>query len=92
MNEVMNIAKVTAKGQITIPADVRQAIGVREGDKILFVRTDDGSITLRNANLEAIAVAQESFAGAAQEAGLQSEDDLIRLVKEVRAERTPRHG
>ena len=36
MSMVMNMAKVTAKGQITIPADVREAIGIREGDKVLF--------------------------------------------------------
>ena len=76
MSMVMNMAKVTAKGQITIPADVREAIGIREGDKVLFVRMDDGSISLRNSSLEALQQAQQSFSEAAAEAGLRNEDDL----------------
>ena len=30
-------AKVMAKGQVTIPADVRKALGVGEGDRVSFV-------------------------------------------------------
>jgi len=29
-------AKITSKGQITIPLKVRQALGVKEGDKLVF--------------------------------------------------------
>jgi antitoxin PrlF len=29
-------AKITSKGQITIPRDVRRALGVRPGDKLVF--------------------------------------------------------
>jgi len=35
-------AKITTKGQTTIPAEVREALGLQSGDKILFVRTDQG--------------------------------------------------
>lgn len=87
MSMVMNMAKITAKGQITIPADVREAIGVKEGDKVLFVRMDDGSLSLCNSSLEALQRAQQAFNGAASEAGLRNEDDLTALVKQVRAER-----
>lgn len=87
MSSVMDVAKVTAKGQITIPADVREAVGIREGDKVVFVRMDDGSVSLRNANLEAIRRAQDGFAGAAEEAGLRDENDLTALIKSVRKER-----
>ena len=90
MNTVIDVAKITSKGQVTIPADVRAAVGVREGDKLLFVRMDDGSITLRSANLEtteAIREGRKAFAGAAKEAGLESEEDLVRLIKRVRSER-----
>jgi len=30
------LAKVTSKGQITLPRDVRRRLGVRSGDKVLF--------------------------------------------------------
>ncbi|OXN00377.1 AbrB/MazE/SpoVT family DNA-binding domain-containing protein [Bifidobacterium vansinderenii] len=87
MSVVMDVAKVTAKGQITIPADVREAVGIREGDKVVFVRMDDGTVSLRNSNLEAIQRAQAGFDGAAEEAGLSNEDDLTALIKSVRRDR-----
>ncbi len=31
-------AKLTSKGQITVPREVRRALGVRAGDRLLFER------------------------------------------------------
>ena len=31
---MMELAKVTSKGQVTIPIDIRRKLGVKEGDKI----------------------------------------------------------
>ncbi len=39
-------ATVTAKGQITIPKAVRDALGVKPGSKVEFKRRDDGSIII----------------------------------------------
>jgi antitoxin PrlF len=39
MNEQLTI--VTRKGQVTIPADIRRALGIKEGDKVAFVLEDD---------------------------------------------------
>ena len=33
----MELAKVTSKGQVTIPIAIRNMLGIREGDKILFI-------------------------------------------------------
>jgi len=30
------LARITSKGQITIPHEIRRALGVRSGDKLLF--------------------------------------------------------
>ena len=35
-------AKITTKGQITVPVAVRRALGVRPGDILLFERDKDG--------------------------------------------------
>lgn len=86
MTSVLDVAKVTAKGQITIPTDVRRAMGVREGYKVMFVLNDDGSVGLRSSTLTAIEEAQSAFAGAADEAGLEDEDDLVSLIRSIRAE------
>ena len=34
--------KVTAKGQTTIPKPIRDALGLKPGDRVLFVRKKDG--------------------------------------------------
>lgn len=33
----MELAKVTSKGQITIPIDIRKKLGITEGSKVLFI-------------------------------------------------------
>ncbi|CAD5366839.1 AbrB family transcriptional regulator [Rubrivivax sp. A210] len=38
----MTTATVTSKGQVTIPADVRQALRVEAGDRIEFVQVEPG--------------------------------------------------
>ena len=35
-------ATITSKGQITVPREVRQVLGVRSGDKLLFESDDKG--------------------------------------------------
>ena len=32
----MELAKVTTKGQVTIPKSIRELLGLKEGSKILF--------------------------------------------------------
>ena len=38
----MEMAKVTSKGQITIPISIRRKLEINEGDKILFIAKTDG--------------------------------------------------
>lgn len=38
----MSTSTVTSKGQITLPRDVRRALGLGAGDKVDFVATDGG--------------------------------------------------
>lgn len=85
MATVLDMAKVTSKGQVTVPQSVRGAIGVHEGDKILFVQEDDGRVSLYGSNMQVLRAAQDAFAGAAEEAGMTNIDDVAALVKDVRA-------
>ncbi len=36
-------AKITSKGQITIPKEVREALGAKEGDELVFEVEDGGA-------------------------------------------------
>jgi AbrB family looped-hinge helix DNA binding protein len=42
----MSTATMTSKGQVTIPAIVRAALGVESGDKIEFVQVESGRFEL----------------------------------------------
>ena len=42
----MSTATVTSKGQITIPATVRVALGVEAGDRVEFVQVEPGHFEL----------------------------------------------
>lgn len=52
----MPSAKVTSKGQITIPLEIRQALGVAEGDRIEFVRGVDGRFSMMPATQSIMAI------------------------------------
>ena len=87
MEAVLDMAKVTTKGQVTIPKAIRDALGVKTGDKILFVDNGDGTAVMRNATLAAFSELREAFAGAAEEAGLETEEDVVAMIKEIRREK-----
>ncbi len=80
----MNLAKISANGQITLPVEIRRLLGLKTGDKVLFFQKQDGEIVLSNASAKAIRKAQAAFAGAAEDMGVFSEDEVQALVDEVR--------
>jgi antitoxin PrlF len=46
----MTTATITSKGQITIPANVRQALSVGTGDRVEFVQLEPGQYLFLAAN------------------------------------------
>jgi len=81
----MSLAKITEKGQITIPVEIRKILGVKVGDKVVFVKNDDG-IMLDNSNKVAWENIQNAMKGEADKAGFQSEEDVVEFCKEIRKE------
>jgi len=45
----MSTATLTAKGQVTIPADVRRRMGLDAGDRIEFVEIESGEYLIKPA-------------------------------------------
>lgn len=43
----VNVVKVTRKGQTTIPAELRQKLGIKEGDELLVEATEQGQILFK---------------------------------------------
>lgn len=42
-------AKITSKGQVTVPKAVREALGIREGDEVVFRVDGDRAVLARTA-------------------------------------------
>lgn len=80
----MELAKITSKGQITLPIAIRKTLGVKDGDKVAFIQQGD-QIVVVNASLEALSKVQAAFEGVADELGLKTEEDVVKMVKEVQA-------
>lgn len=76
-------AKVMAKGQVTIPKDVRDILGVASGDRVTFV-VEGNTVRLVNSAVYAMQILQQEMVGEAKRTGPVSEEDVIALVKELR--------
>jgi antitoxin PrlF len=46
----MSEARMTSKGQITVPKDVRLKLNLKPGDRVLFIVEDDGAVRMRAVN------------------------------------------
>lgn len=78
-------AKVMSKGQVTIPKEVREVLGVQPGDKITFI-VDGTTVRIVNAAQYAMRLLQEEMRGEAEQAGLTSEDDVAAFVSSMRGD------
>ena len=81
----VNDAKVMAKGQVTIPKNVRAALGVESGDRVTFI-VDGNSVRVVNSAVYALMRLQEQMSGEAEKAGLINEDAVAEWITQSRRE------
>ncbi|MDR0456454.1 MAG: AbrB/MazE/SpoVT family DNA-binding domain-containing protein [Treponema sp.] len=79
----MEVAKVTSKGQITIPRDIRVKMELKKGDKVLFFE-ENGKYFLQNSASIALKHFQKSMRGEAERVGFNSPDDVVNYIKSRR--------
>ena len=82
----MELAKVTSKGQITIPAEIRKKLHLKPGDKVLFIEEDD-RVTVMNSSLAALTTVQRKMSDVASREKLPNEQSVVDLVRTVRKSR-----
>ena len=81
----VNDARVMAKGQVTIPKNVRAALGVDTGDRVTFI-VDKNSVRVVNSTVYALMRFQEQMKGEAEKAGLYTEEDVAEWITLSRRE------
>jgi AbrB family looped-hinge helix DNA binding protein len=52
---MQSIVKVTRRGQTTIPVELRQKLGIKEGDQLMVEATEKGILFIRIPRLEDMA-------------------------------------
>lgn len=82
---LVDSAKVMAKGQITLPKDIRDALGVKTGDRVTLIRQDN-QVIMMNSAVYAMKILQDSMKGEGELAGLHSDDDVVEMIMEMRSE------
>jgi AbrB family looped-hinge helix DNA binding protein len=82
----MEMAKVTSKGQITIPQDIRKKMDLKTGDKIIFFE-ENGKYYFQNSASVALKIIQNEMKGEAIKAGFNDPDDVTQYIKDMRKRR-----
>lgn len=82
----MELAKITSKGQITLPISIRRVLNLKDGDKVAFIEKDGHYIIVNPVSL-AIDEVRKAFDGEAERLGLKTEEDVVKMVKDFRKER-----
>ena len=80
----MDLSRVSSKGQVTIPVEIREKLDLKEGDKVLFAEKD-GNIVLLNASLVALKEIQKNMIEESEKQDLDQED-MNEYVKGIRGE------
>ncbi len=83
---MMELAKITSKGQITLPIAIRRALSLNDGGKVAFIEKDGQYILVNPAKL-AFEDVRSAFEGEAERLELKDMDDVTALIKSVRSER-----
>lgn len=80
----MELSRVSAKGQVTVPKAIRERLHLREGDRVAFVE-EDGQVVLTKASVVAL---RNTLQREAEAQGLTEEDLLRELVRAREGRRT----
>ena len=81
----MELARVSSKGQITIPIEIRKKLNLKEGDKVLFVEKG-GNVFILNASVIALKEMQDNMKDESVKKGLSSEKEVNEYIEKIREE------
>lgn len=84
-NMIVDNAKVMSKGQITLPKEIREQLGIGTGDRVILICKGD-QVVMMNAAVYAMKMLQDGMKDEAQKSGLETEEEINALVSKVRKE------
>lgn len=78
-------AKLTSKGQITVPKDVREALNLSPGDRVSFI-VENGTVLMVNSMIFAMNSLQKDMKGEDEKAALTTDESVVELIEQMRKE------
>mgnify|MGYP001611999134 CR=1 FL=1 len=85
MTDKIEMATVSSRGQICIPNNIRDEMGIKEGSKVLFALTGD-SLIMKKVSMETFAKITMPLKKAVKKSGLK-ESDIPEIIHRFRAEK-----
>ena len=76
---------VSSKGQVIIPLDIRKKMNIDLGSQVALIYEND-KVFIVNPAIYAMEKFQSEMTGEWEKAGINSEEDLEALCREIRAE------
>lgn len=78
---MLEVSKISSKGQVTIPVEMRKLLQLSEGSKVAFITDETGKVYIVNSSLLALKEVQVAFDGAAEKAGIKDESQVADFIK-----------
>ena len=82
-NLIVENAKVMSKGQITLPKEIRNKLGVATGDRVTLIY-DGEQVIMMNAAVYAMKMLQRDMSDISYKTDLDSDEKIISMVAEER--------
>ena len=82
MEELIEMGKISSRGQVAIPSDIREKMGLEEGTKVLFLLEND-TLLIKKITQRSFAEITKPLKEAAKKSGLR-EEDVPKLVHRFR--------
>ena len=86
MVDKIEMVTLSSRGQVCIPNDIREEMGLKEGSKILFVLTGD-SLIMKKVSMETFAEITKPLKDAVKNI---REDEVVDLIHKMRKEKRER--
>lgn len=78
MGTIVEMGKISSRGQVAIPSDIRAQLGLEDGSRVLFF-TEDDTLMIKKVTEQTFAEITKPLKAAAKSAGLNEKDvpDMI---------------
>ena len=84
MTEILEMGTVSSRGQICIPTDIRETMGLKEGSKVLFMLSDD-SLLVKKVTTQTFAEITKPLKEEAKRVGM-NESEVNAIIHRFRKE------